>query len=329
MNRPTNLQKVIAQIHKNVYSKKYECLVPNCTNCSINSHLLQRNGILNTISEEGHLIEYGASDLLKWSQESKSLKFRKLGLKKIVSLPLFCGEHDTSIFKQIETEPLDLTMYRSQLLFSYRTLCSEVRKKERNKIFFERVLNANSIKGEIPPLAKIEFETFLEGTKRGLKDFEKYKTLFEEEIHNEKGTFNFQTIHFPLIKICGSAVFSPIDYSSDNPFKDLPLYSIFIQVIPRATNLIIIIGYHKDYVSDWMKEYINSWQGLEGESLERKLTNLLATRIETWAMSPKLFNNIPKLVLEQFEEYWENNAMNLSQDQEINFNIFEGQNYGI
>lgn len=39
--------KILQNINKNVNNKNWECLHPNCENNAINSHLLQKNGILN------------------------------------------------------------------------------------------------------------------------------------------------------------------------------------------------------------------------------------------------------------------------------------------
>jgi len=45
--------EVTQGIFKNVKSKTWKCLIEGCENNAINSHLLQRNGILNYITENG------------------------------------------------------------------------------------------------------------------------------------------------------------------------------------------------------------------------------------------------------------------------------------
>lgn len=130
-------QKTIAQIYKNVYSKKCHCLEPTCDKEAINSHLLQRNGILSTITEKGHLIEIRPIDLFKWKKNQPMLEFKLIGINSAISLPLFCNYHDSSLFKNIESRTISFYLYENQLLFSYRTLCAELRKKERN-IFIQK-----------------------------------------------------------------------------------------------------------------------------------------------------------------------------------------------
>ena len=90
--------------------------------------------------------------------------------------------------------------------------------------------------------------------------------------------------------------------------------------------LFIIVGYHVDYVDDWIKDYAISWEKLEGINLQQQLTNLLATRIETWSISPTLFKKISPTAKLKLKEYWDANANNLLSNQEVYFNLFERTN---
>lgn len=320
MAKPTKRHKIIANIIKNVHSKKWECIVDGCNEKAINSHLLQQNGILDNVSVDGHLIEYKTTDPFTWKKDSPPFEMKRIGKKKAFSLPVFCKKHDTSIFKEIETLPIDLGQYRAQLLLSYRVVCAETRKKQVNVEQFNRFLNAETLSGDIG-LDKIELAK--QGNEQGIQDLEIIKKLFEDELENETSKFTFKIYKNSFLDIYGSAVFTPIDDLMTGPEQREPLNSVFIHVIPYNEQTNIIVGYCNDYVDDWIKEYVDSWDGLEEEDFEKKLTKLFTAHIENWGMSPELLDEIKEENLKLFKEYIAMNANNHSPHQQIDFNLFE------
>ena len=112
-------QNIIAKIRANVKKKDCECLFSDCENKSINSHLIQRNGILSNISIDGHLYELKVIDVNKFGKEKYPINFKKLGVKQALSYKLFCNKHDTNLFKNIENTKSNYESYESFVLFSY------------------------------------------------------------------------------------------------------------------------------------------------------------------------------------------------------------------
>jgi hypothetical protein len=324
-NNEKEFQKVYRAISKNLKTKKWNCIVSDCKSIAINSHLLQRNGILNSISENNHVVEIKSTDTFKWDGKVPPLELKRVGLNNALSLSLFCADHDSAIFKKIETPPLDFCNYQMQLLLSYRVICAELRKKELNVELFTRLLNSETLYGS---LSENHIKTFLKGSQRGIEDIKIYKAEFEKELNDNSKEFDFVTIKYPLIKIYGSAAFSPYETSRE-PFEQIPVKYIFIHIIPYDNELNIIIGYSKKYVKPFVVEYINSWKNLTLNDLEHKLTTLFATQIENWGLSPNIFQNINKRTLNSFVKYFSDNALEHSIHQKVDFNLFENMNYGI
>ena len=53
-----DLIKKISKIQKEILSpSNWTCICSNCNNHTINSHLLQRHGILDNLAENGHMFE--------------------------------------------------------------------------------------------------------------------------------------------------------------------------------------------------------------------------------------------------------------------------------
>ncbi len=124
--------KKIAKLQKDVQDpSKWECICPNCKNASINSHLPQRHGILDNLAENGHMFELKPKSFYDPSCVDGTFKFHKIGINRAISWPVFCNGHDTELFKEIESQrSIDCSDYRTQLLLSYRTVCSEIRKNK-------------------------------------------------------------------------------------------------------------------------------------------------------------------------------------------------------
>ncbi len=318
--------KVIAGIQKNVDSKKWKCLHPGCKDDAINSHLLQRNGILNNIVENGHLIEIKANDMFKM-EEMGRLSFKSVGVKNAISFPLFCNKHDTEVFKTVETYPIDFEDYRVQLLFSYRSLCAELRKKENAVETFKRILNSNILNSN-PSHKNSALEVSKKGFETGILDINVFKTAMENDLQfTEAQSFVFKTFIYDEMKVCASAVFSPLDPEINILKKSFekkePLNTVYINIIPQKGQLIIITGYHKDFKDKWITDFLDSWANLDKTALQNRLTNLIATKVESWCMAVSLFDSIPKITREKFAQYWDMNMSNVHSTQEVDFNLFD------
>lgn len=317
-------KRIIAQIYKNVFKRKCECIETECNNGAINSHLLQQNGILYNVTDFGHLVEMKPTDIHRWTPDKDPITMKRVGIRTAFTIPLFCDKHDSVLFKSIEKHPINFHDYSVQLLFSYRVVCAEIRKKETVIELNKRMLSSANLRGQIN---EKELNTLIKGNELGINDLEKYKVLLEKEMSDLKDQFVFFVYKYPLIKIYCSAAFSPIDINTD-PEQEEPFDSVFIHVIPYDDSLIIIAGYHKEHVTDWIKNYVAGWNDLESNQLEIRLTDLFVAHVENWGMSPKIYKNIESKTLDQFMKYRRENSLNHSPNQTTEVNLFENDNYG-
>lgn len=316
--------KILANIKKNVDKKNWKCLHSNCDKSAINSHLLQKNGILDRLSEDGHIYEFKGNDYFKTDSDGY-FDIKKISINKALSLNLFCTEHDNTIFSQIEKKPsYDIEDKIANTLFSYRTCCSELRKKEWDLEMFTRAGNAKSLSNK---KFKIFAEQYLKGINLAISDLQFFKQQFEDELNNNINKFEFVVYNYPIIEVSASGVFNildteimPLGYYVD---KKEPLNNLFVNLFPKKDKVIIIFGYHTDFIDDWIRNYIKSWDNLDKIELEKKITELFTTRLESWVISPKLYRLLDKKNINKLIDYWNTNQMNYSSDQTINFNLFE------
>jgi len=298
---------IFRKIINRVNDQKRICQSPGCANDAINSHLLQRNGVLSHISENAHLIQIKPNDFFKIEKEGM-IQFQRVGINQAISYPLFCNYHDTSIFTEIESSSIDFLNYRSQLLFSYRSLCAELRKKERNVDIAKSVINSNILS---QLLSKTFFDNermSLKGNQLAVDDLSSYKEELEIELKNPEGTFYFETLVFPPYKVSISAVFSYVDNLKNilNRYSDsAPLNTVFFNVVPQPHNLYVIMGYKRDKTDEWILNYINKWNSCDPENVGLLLSDLV-TRVETWAMAQSVYSNISTTDLQRFKAYFLN-----------------------
>lgn len=98
----------------------------NCAGTIKSAHSIQNNGILNKISEEGHLYTIEADA----DYSGVIPNFKKISKNKASTFYGFCDFHDTEIFKPIELQPY-MGTEEQQFLFAYRGLCIAYHKVNR------------------------------------------------------------------------------------------------------------------------------------------------------------------------------------------------------
>src|SRR5579864_5104651 len=118
---PQEVKHTLTTIRKRVRDAARICSFDNCDKSSIQSHLLQENGILNQIANKTKDVMELAIDVYK----PGTFIFKPISIGQVFTFPGFCDSHDSSIFKEIEQEKIDHTSYRTQLLFSYRAIVNE------------------------------------------------------------------------------------------------------------------------------------------------------------------------------------------------------------
>lgn len=313
------IKQEMQKLYKQASSSTFECYFPPCKKNAVESHILQRNGILSDLTTDSHLYVLKKPDFY-----TPKSYLKRVGLKNALSYPLFCEEHDNEIFKSVEKRKYNIYHYLYHLLFSYRTVLAEQRKKEIMVKYFQSILDSSRLKILAPDLNRSEYEKQVYSFQLGVKDIEWYKFMIELELftENNKRNFTFKIMQHNPVKVCVSAFFSPVsayDFNIHNPDK-IPSSAI-VNVFSHNKNLNIILGSCVHLPNAWITNYFNSWDNLPQQEVELKISDLIATRTDTWALSPIHAENNPKINF--LLEYWDNNMYNLDENQSFNHNIFQ------
>lgn len=340
--------KFTAERATRLKKESFQCLYSNCNQESQTyCHLLQRNGILTNIADNNHLAQLEIDNYHKWAsvnQKSSPLIVNtNVGISKAFTGKLFCNYHDTSIFKQIEqTNNLNFNDYTTQLLFSYRAICNEMRSQEANLFMHSGSLVDESIYKYIKTLPTTyrvinellnhintsvrQFNYGLTQTTNNISNLRLLINEFEIELNSFQSNnkmYSFIHIETDMIPIACSAMFSSEDFA----VKTLRNNPIFINVVPYANKTHIILGYHVGRLDNSIIEYMKKWQSFSTNEIKLELSRIICTLCTTWCMSPKFYHELSsdhKTALLKFymyslhngmartpKNYWEENQINL------------------
>lgn len=259
----------------------YKCLFPGCGRNAINSHLVQQHPFLESIAENGKLYQIKDNEINPLSGDFSDSKEQSLSIRQVLSMPLFCSQHDNDLFKPIESGSPDLNSMETYLLCSLRGLASQ-RFLESKRLFFYQNTGYN---GDLYDEQR-EYSEFI------IKRFD--CTLSQLLIDIKKRSYEdyvFEVVDLPYAPICGSDVFVDDDgmaWSFYNGNKDVkPLDTLYMTLLPFAEvkKLKLIIGYHKRYV---VKQQILFFE----QVLKKRNVNILLQtifRMKNWCCSPSLF----------------------------------------
>lgn len=292
------IAKIFTDCIQKAKSETNACMYPGCTSKSINSHIMQKNGILSSIAEDKHLWELKIDNFQK-----EQIGFKKNGINKIYTFLGFCNEHDTSVFKKIETEgKIDFDNYTSCLLFALRTLHNEIWRKQVVIKLHECTLKNTDI-----TINRKLLESTIKQNKLGIKDLEFSKNSMWSDLKNNTESFVFQHSEFTLHEICLNAI---INYETAEEIynyqvkhgKDMDrLTAIFISFFPYLGNSKLLMGYHKDDVT-LAKPYVNAFFKENEKRTFRRLTNMFAFYVETWVCSTKFYEEKVKGLDSEFHK---------------------------
>ncbi len=320
------MKKVILEALRKSESKIRFCMFDNCQNRAIKSHVLQKNGILREISENNHLIELLPSNPFEMEEIGIS-DFKLVGINNVYTFQGFCKKHDAEIFKPIEkASNLEFENKNQQALFCYRGLCQEIRRKEKA---IEMTID---LKNCLPKESVEILNCLIEGYFDGIKNLNYFKNELEKSILSDNyDLFYFETTKIPRIDLCISVplnisepeIPSDYDYEKWKRNKVLPFSTSFINVFPKGTNTIIIVGYHIKYPCEWTFNFIKRINNGTKKDVLKELSDLITLRLEFWAMSPSLFRMIDKKELDKYKSLFIENVLNHSPKLKTELNLFK------
>ncbi len=332
------------ELYQKAKKRKRSCFLSNCNQKAIKSHIIQKKGILNSIAKDSFLYELNIHKYF-----DADLKFQKKGIGDVMTFDGFCNPHDTMLFKEIELEHTDFSVYKNQLLLTYRAIANECRKKEiivewyeslvqlckENITLTENELNTANDEQIEEYLIKKERIFFLEqlivNNKLGINDLMFYFNEIEVDIKKPSNRFMFFFKTIPYFEVVASSTFHLDSY--DTMHKDHlekpnweaePLNSLFFHILPQRSRSIVIFGFHNKFVKQNLYYFAKLAEMNETQML-KEISDILIERIESWSCSEEFHKSyIEKdeaYILEVFQDSLNNKDFH-NEDKNA-FSIFE------
>jgi hypothetical protein len=319
------MRKALLESRRKSEKKERICMFNNCTQKTIKSHVLQKNGILREISENNHLIQMIPTNPFETSEKG-IIDFKLLGVNDVYTFQGFCAVHDSNLFKLIETEStINFFDKKQQALFCYRGLCQEIRRKE---IATEWIVE---LKPNFPHHFLPIVESLIDGYEDGIENLNLFKKELENNIVSEAvDSFYFETIKIPKIELCISVPLNigelvipkDLNYKKWRQEKQV-MPTSFVNVFPKENESYVIVGYHNDYPCEWTINFINKMKSGNKKEIFKQLSDLVTLRLEFWSMSQHLFNQIPQIKIAEFKFLFSQNVHNHSSELTTELNLFE------
>lgn len=245
------LKNLLESSRKSILKKKRNCLHPGCQEYAIGSHVLQQRFILASIVDKANTFYSIKTIGLFDMSHDKHFTVVKVNITSGYKFLGFCSRHDNDLFQEIETHPIDLHNRRTQALFSYRTLCLELRKQQHYLETCQSILSA----WEITEPKKKHYVDCLP-PQLAIKDLEFYKQELEDELLNGVKNYDYYTVELPEKKVCFSAsvtVTDPTnpltsDYDEYGRTRMEPIVGTIRTLSPLFTKGFHVIGLKTQFV---------------------------------------------------------------------------------
>lgn len=270
--------------------KELGCLYPDKSSCNgnpINSHLLQKNRILSSIQDDGHVLVFNYKNFLPNNDI-----FDEVGINKATVFKGFCNKHDTELFIPIEHYDYNNTLEQN-FLFAYKSI---------NQEYYSKKIHEKTIRNmfkKMPhnykdPLFVERYRTML----LELNDIDYYKSEFDIALLAK----NYNIIDSKLfcldskINFAASTSFIPEFDIDDNIFIDIyskkekRLPIVFLTVFPQNEKTYILFSWLKEDI-EALNRYVNQLSLLEENDIKEYINKSIPKYTENFAINPAVWKN--------------------------------------
>jgi hypothetical protein len=336
---------LIRNIRKQLVKRDKNCLNKSCSQPAINSHLLQRNGILNFIATNGNIIQLSSD--VDFDATAFRFQKRRVGKAETLTYKVFCPNCDNKLFEPIEKITPDFTEYRTQMLFSYRAFLRELGAIKFGLDFYSECIACK----DLDPQIKARLAPMKKNYQLVLHTYNYFSALFDKDLGQKRripftsftwprNHFKFHTFEIPKIEVAASALFSyehDLSITKDEYNLRKPLTKnnasktkpFFINIIPRENSSVIIVGYAKgaSRIENWS---VNQIDQLSRKDLLKLVSDILVKRIDNWCISFRFYEFMKRTggdqkVVDFKHSYFfhPTSEQILIKEMEIEFNLFQ------
>lgn len=263
------------------------CLYPGeaCEKSAINAHSIQNRKTLDLLSVNGHVI-MPKSKLT--ATEPPTFIFKSESQNKATTFTGLCADHDTELFKPIDTKHLDINAQEHLFLIAYRSILREAHVTRKSAIDTQLTYKKGVEKGMFPD--DIPSAIGMQAVEQFISAYlvDEFKAIFDDAfLKKEFSAIGHKVYELPVKpSIAVSAMFST-DIMEEN--TDTPAF-ITLNLIPEATRTIAIFSYSEKRYKAVYQAFSRIFDST-GDYLLYQLSKLILKKCENFVISPSVYES--------------------------------------
>lgn len=267
-----------------------KCLDPTltCGNDAIRAHSVQNANALSLIAEDNHVYELK----MRITLGEPVCAFQKVGRNNASTFTGMCGQHDTEIFRPIDTKPLATDDPEQLFLIAYRSVTRELHvvlegAMRIQSAFLNRVAQGEASSTEPSSADAQAIGHFLKAWsvwKYRYKFFD--KALVEGRFGNIKHSIFKIEDEQPIL--AASSFFSVDQKRWGRPFA-----AVIVNVVPTSSTETVVIFSYADEHSGKARRYVAPIMLAKAQRQKYELSYLILNRAENFFVSPRAIDCWP------------------------------------
>jgi hypothetical protein len=265
-------------------------------------HSLQKNGLLRMISQDSH-VYVPSMNIGTMRKNAGTVVLERKGIAKVSTFAGFCAQHDSELFRPIDTMALAPTD-QQVALYGYRSLCREVFAKENTFALIDEQLEL----GGHDRATRELLEEYRIGTSVGLSNLQRHKAAFDESlrcgsyqdleytlfIFRQPPLLAFSAVFYPKFDFLGRQVQGLADHTTN-----LDLMTVCSADMDDGWGLLFC--WHKTS-STACREFLRSLATVihEGRRVEAALLRMVVAFCENLAVAPRWWETLAEHERERF-----------------------------
>lgn len=301
-------KKRFGEMIRQINSTFGRCFWPSstCTNRAIRAHSIQNAHVLDLLCENNHVImPYAEIDI----HTGPSVRFKRIGRNNATTFTGLCDDHDSLLFKTIDTMAFDPNNTEQLFLLAYRAVLRELHSKMKGAIDVQNVYSRGAEQGHFNPEVADQPMLMAIGAMSEAWSFYRYKCSYDSIYNSGDYTLiehNIEYVDGLLPSIAVSSVYSHIDNMKYLPDRLDPKCTV-LNVFPCHSGYFVLFSYikaHKNIVAPYFERVTSAQQHYKLYLLSK----LVLMHCENFVISPTFHKGIPETDHKTILSYFSTNT---------------------
>lgn len=306
------IKKKIFEINKkNLNFEKCYCpenLKDECSKKIIRSHTVSKSSNLNLISRNNHVYDFYNELGFIFKDKYKATAKLK-GINQASTFKVFCSHHDSKLFEDFESKPLEINIKHSFLIY-YRTVVQELYKKEISYMNFSDYIT--KLEPLLSNIALVNLKQYKRSTGQAIRDLNIIKNRLDKdfEVNDYSKIKNYVLLLDKAPPIMSSGGSTPTNSFFGEPLFDLadetkiaPLLTVNSLSLNNHTQGAVFFSWYEELDKDnCCMKLIESLDYIENDKKTLAAYNYIFKNNENIFISPDWWDGLKSIELDLLDK---------------------------